>query len=203
MEVRLTKFAVAAMAVALCGYAGAQTPQLVSANAQLTQNVDTKNVTEGQVVTAKLTSNVKAAGQSELPKGTTLIGKVTQVEKASGSAPTKLTLTFDKAKLPNGQTVPVKATLLSAYPAGQNDYYVQTGLSGSLVQQQSQVVPANTQVDQTAGGPLGNVALHGDVSSDVSGVFTSTSKEINLRRGTQFQLAIAPEGGAQGAANGQ
>jgi hypothetical protein len=29
-------------------------------------------------------------------------------------------------------------------------------------------------------GTLGNLGLHEDVSSDVSGVFTSTSKDINL-----------------------
>ena len=202
MEVRLSKFAVAAMAIALCGYAAAQTPQLVSANAQLDQNVDTKNATEGQVVTAKLTRDVKNAGQVELPKGATLIGKVTQVEKANGSAPTKLTLTFDQAKLPNGQTVPVKATLLGAYRSDANEYFAETGSSGSLVPDQAKVIPADTQVDQ-APGSLGNVALHGDVASNVSGVFTSTSKDINLRRGTQFQLAIAAEAGAQGAANGQ
>ena len=201
MEVRLSKFAVAAMAIAMCGYAAAQTPQLVSANAQLNENVNAKSATEGQVVTAKLTSVVKNAGQVELPKGATLVGKVTQVEKASGSAPTKLTLTFDQAKLPNGQTVPVKATLLSAYPAGENSYYAETGFSGSLVQDQSKVIPAGTSVDQAPGGPLGNVELHGNVASDVSGVFTST-KDINLKRGTQFQLAIGTQGGAQGA-NGQ
>lgn len=200
MEVRLSKFAVAAMALALCGYAAAETPQLVSANAQLTQNLNTNSATEGQVVTAKLTANVKNAGQIELPKGTTLVGKVTQVEKASGSAPTKLTLTFDQAKLPNGQTVPVKATILGAYPANYGSYSTETGDTGATMAVQPRVIRSDEQVDQTAGA-LGNVEMHSAVQSDASAVFTSKNHDVDLRRGTRFQLAIG-EAGAQ-AASGQ
>lgn len=207
MKTRFLKLGVPAV-LALCGMAVAQSSQanlqLVSANAQLTQNVDSKNVTEGQTITAKLTSNVKNAGAVELPKGTTLIGKVVHVQKFSGNTPTELSIVFDQAKLRDGKTVGIKATLLSAAPADDGDYFVQTGDNGSMLPDQPHVIPADQKIDQTP-GLLGNVSLHSDAASDTSGVFTSNGRNIDLKRGTQLQLAIGQEGSqAQGGeANGQ
>jgi hypothetical protein len=87
MKLRLSKFAAAAAAIALCGYAAAQSPQLLSANAQLSQDVNTKNVTDGQAVNAKPTADVMNSGKVELAKGTTLVGKVTQIRKAMAARP--------------------------------------------------------------------------------------------------------------------
>jgi hypothetical protein len=188
--------------LAMCSVAAsAQTLHLVSANAQLVQNVDTRSAKPGQAVTAKLTSAVKGAGSTELPKGTLLIGKVEEVQAAAGKEPTKLSLVFDQAKLSDGHTVAIKTTLLSAYPGDTNEYFAETGSTGSLGNQLGVIAPDQT-IDQEPGF-LGNVALHSAVKEDASGVFTSTDKSIDLRRGTAFQLAIAPEGATTAAANGQ
>jgi hypothetical protein len=46
--------------------------------------------------------------------------------------------------------------------------------------------------------------MRSDAASDASGVFTSDGRDIDLRRGTQLQLAIRQEGSqAQSVANGQ
>lgn len=189
----------AAMVAMACSYAGAQaTPenmQLVSANALLVQTVDSKNATQGEAVKAKLTSNVKAAGQTELPKGTMLLGKVEQVEPSTNKGPSKLTIVFDQAKLSNGRTVPVKATLLGAYPANYDSYYADTSNNGTITAVQPKVIRDDARVDQTAGG-LGQVEMHSAVQSHASGVFTNKEGDINLKRGTRLQLAIAPAGGA-------
>jgi hypothetical protein len=207
MEARFFRFGIPAAVLALCGIAAAQSSQpklqLVSANAQLTQNVDSKNVSEGQTVTAKLTSDVRDAGAVELPKGTTLIGKVEHVQKASGNTPTELSIVFDQAKLRDGKTVEIKATLLSAYSADEGQYFVQTGDNGSMAPQQPHIIAADATTDQEP-GLLGGVSLHSQVASDASGVFTSNGHNIDLKRGTQLQFAIAPTGSqAQGVVSGQ
>ena len=109
MDIRFIKpssLGIVALLIAACGYAAAQDSspkvQLVSANAQLTESLNTKTAKPGQPVTAKLTSAAKASRITELPKGTMLIGKVDQVQAASGSEPTKLSLVFDQAKLKDG-----------------------------------------------------------------------------------------------------
>lgn len=196
MKNRIFKIGIPAMAIALCGFAAAQSPQLVSASARLNVNVDSAKVTPGETVNAKLTSNVKSAGEMELAKGATLIGKVEQVQKPAGDRPAELGIVFDQAKLRDGQTIPIKATLLSAYPADDDFYYAEGALAGPVVPEQPHAIAADATFDQTP-GLLGRVELRSDAESDVSGVFTSKSRNIDLSRGTEFGIAIAPEGASQ------
>ena len=88
--------------------------------------------------------------------------------------------------------------MLSAYPAGLGQYYSETG---SLVGSQPHLIAADQQTDQVP-GLLGHVALHSNAAGDNSGEFTSTDNNIDLKRGTQFQIAIAPEGSESKQTNG-
>lgn len=203
-----------AMLAAMCGYAAAQTTmntspatqqstqnttamqstrnlQLVSANAQLMKSVNSKDASQGQMVKAKLTSSVKAANGMKLDKGTMLIGKVEQVQKSNNDGPGKLSLVFDQAKLKDGKTVPVKATLLGAYPTAN---WVDPSASGSLMPLQPHNIPSDQQIDQQP-GTLRHVAMHSSVQSNASGVFTNKDGNVDLRRGTRLQVAIAPNEG--------
>lgn len=195
--VRLSSLGTAAIVAVMGGLAGAQdaqqNSQLVGANARLINTVDTRKVSPGQSITAKLTSNVKEAGAVELPKGTLLIGRVDQVQASTNGSPATLSVVFDQAKLSDGRTVPVKATLLGAYPEDAGDYFVETGNGGTLEAGLPVSVPADQKIDQEP-GTLGNVEMRSAVQSNASGVFTSKDRNIDLKRGTQFQIAIAPEG---------
>lgn len=183
------------MVAAVGAYAGAQdaTPnmQLVGANARLVNTVDTRKVSPGQSITAKLTSDVKEAGTTELPKGTLLVGRVDQVQASTNGSQATLSVVFDQAKLSDGRTVPVKATLLGAYPADAGDYFAETGNGGTLIGGLPASVPADQKIDQEP-GMLGNVEMKSAVQSNASGVFTSKDHNIDLKSGTQLQVAIAP-----------
>lgn len=198
---RSTSLGIAAMAVAVCGYAATQSSpeniQLISANASLVGSLDSKNAMQGQVVTAKLNSNVKAADTTEFPKGTVLLGKVEQVQMSTDKGPAKLSIVFDQARLSNGHTVPIKATLLAAYPADAGDDYDDPADDGSPVGIQPHFIPADQQIDQEPGA-LSHVEMHSAVKSDTSGVFTSKDRNINLKIGTEFQIGIAPENSSMG-----
>jgi len=165
--------------------------QLVSASARLTHGVDTKNAAEGQVVTAKLTSNVKDATAMELPKGTMLIGKIEHVKMSTNNGPARLSLVFTEARLRDGHTVPIKATLLGAYPSSDGGYSAYAAVGGPLIGTQPHYIPYDQKIDQEP-GTLSHVAMHSAVQSHASGVFTSKDRNINLRSGTEFQIAIAP-----------
>jgi len=198
MKFQLLRLSSAAMFVAMCGYAVAQDApqnlQLVGANARLVQTVDTKNASQGQAITAKITSNVNVGG-TEFPKGTLLVGKVEQVRPSTNDGPAYLSIVFDQAKLADGKTIPVKATLLGAYPSQDGNYYTDTGSEGALVAGLPTSIPADQKVDQEPGA-LGNVEMRSAVQSDASAVFTSTKRNINLKNGTELQVAIGPEGAA-------
>jgi hypothetical protein len=194
---------VAAALISLPMYASAQAqPQqlnLVSANAELTSGLNSKSAQNGQSVTAKLTSNVKTDGQMELPRGTMLVGKVEQVQNASSNEnQSTISIVFNEARLSNGREVPIKATLLGAYPP------VVTGVAestSSFMIQQPNHIPSDQKIQQDA-GTLSHVMLQSAVQSDVSGVFLSKKHDINLHRGTRLQLAIAPETNSTSTASG-
>lgn len=165
--------------------------RLVSANAQLITLVNTKDARRGERVTAKLTSNVKAADSMDLPKGTVLIGKVEHVQMSRDRGPSKLSILFDQAKLRSGQVIPIKATLLGAYPSSSWDSFNYTGVGGPYTGVHPHYIPDDQSVDQES-GTLSHIAMHSAVQSPVSGVFTSKNRNFKLNQGTELQFAIAP-----------
>lgn len=197
------------MLIATCGYAAAQSTQpmqaessqatqqaasnlqLVSAEAQLTHQLNSKDATQGETVKAKLTSDVKTAEGMKLDKGTMLIGKVEQVQRSTGSSPSRMSIVFDQAQLKDGKTIPVKATLLGAYPSSAGSYFADTGTNGSLMAVQPHRVSSQVKVDQMP-GTLSHVGMHSAVQSNVSGTFVSKDRDIDLRKGTRLQVAISP-----------
>jgi hypothetical protein len=193
--------AAALMSLYICASMQGQSQQLnlVSASAELMHGLNSKSTSPGQPVMARLTSDVKTNGQTELAKGTMLIGKVQQVQNANSNGSTsKLSLVFNEARLSDGRQVPIKATLLAAYPP---DEIGATESATSYMIDQPRHISSdeNTQQDP---GTLGNIALTSSVQSDVSGVFLSKSRNINLREGTRLQLAIAPETSSTSAGSG-
>lgn len=199
------------MLFAMCGYAGAQvsaqnaqpetsqntqqtTPenvQLVSAQAQLSHALSTENAAQGQVVTAKLTSSVKTAEGMKMDKGTMLIGKVEKVERSNNNGPARLSIVFDQARLKDGKTIPVKATLLGAYPSNAGSYYAETGVSGNMIPNQPHMISSQEKIDQMP-GTLSHVGMHSAVQSNVSATFIAKDRNVELKKGTRLQVAIAP-----------
>jgi hypothetical protein len=194
---------IAAALIALPTYASMQAQSqnlnLVSADAELTHSLNAKSMQQGQSVTARLTSNVKSQGQTELPKGTLLLGQVTQVQSGNANGEqSQIGIVFNQAKLSNGQSVPIKVTLLGAYPP------IVTGVAEStssyMIVQPHQI--SNDEKVQQDPGTLGSVMLQSAVQSNVSGVFLSKKHNINLNQGTRLQLAIAPEPNSMSTASG-
>ena len=165
----------------------------------MTQALNSKSTRQGQSVTAKLTSNVKTDGQTELPKGTLLMGKVADVQNANSNGNnTEISIVFNEAKLSNGREVPIKATLLAAYPP--EEIGVTDGASAYMIVQPHRI-PSDQKIQQDP-GTLSNVMMQSSVQSNVSGVFLSKKHDINLHQGTRLQLAIAPETNSMSTASG-
>jgi len=87
--------------------------QLVSAHAQLDNTLDAKKAKQGEAVTAKLEENVQIPDAQALPKNTVLEGHVDQVQASDHKSDSMVVVTFDKAKLKDGQELPIKATILA------------------------------------------------------------------------------------------
>jgi len=81
-------------------------------NATLSSPMDSKKSKPGDAVTARTAESVKAEGKSVLPKGTKVVGHVTQASaRAKGDTESALAISFDRAILKNGEEVPLNVAI--------------------------------------------------------------------------------------------
>jgi hypothetical protein len=81
-------------------------------NAALSQPVDAKKNKPGDPVAARTTEATKSEGKVIIPKGTKLVGHVTEAKaRTKGESESALGIVFDKAILKNGQEVPLNVTI--------------------------------------------------------------------------------------------
>jgi hypothetical protein len=161
-------------------------------HALLVSGVDANKDHSGQAVEAKLQGKVSLSNGTELPKGTLLLGKVT-ADDMQEQGTSKLALRFDQARLKDGSTVPVRATIVGFYGPGNGD--VEDPDSNN------EEIPIDwtsktQQMDQM--NALPGIDLHSRVTSQNSGVFVTSKKDdVKLRLGSEIQFAIAPGNSGQ------
>ena len=213
-NVRLRKLSIGlAMASFLCaGTAFAQTTdasqssnpsdqafQLVGVNARLDQALDTKSAKQGETVTAKLDGTVKTASGVKLERGTVLTGTVTSVQPAANGGASSLAVAFTTAQTKDGKQIPVKVTVIGAFPSSEGDL----ALDGAdSIPPAPQHVNSQEGVDQES-GLLHNIALHSSAQAQNSGTFTRKEGNLKLNAGTYLQIGIAPLNGNTTASRGE
>lgn len=75
-------------------------------NAELSASIDSKKAKAGDSVMAQVIEAVKEDGKTLIPKGTKIVGHVTQASaRSKGDAESSLAIRFDKAVLKNGQEI--------------------------------------------------------------------------------------------------
>jgi hypothetical protein len=81
-------------------------------NAELSAPIDSKKAKPGDPVAAHTTEPTKSNGKTVIPKGSKLVGHVTQASaRAKGDSESALGIVFDKAILKNGQGVPLNVAI--------------------------------------------------------------------------------------------
>jgi hypothetical protein len=84
---------------------------------ELTSRLDSKNAAVGQEVTARTKQTAKLADGTTLPKGTKLVGHVTQVQAyTKDHAYAALAMSFDRAELKDGQSVALRSVIRTLAP---------------------------------------------------------------------------------------
>lgn len=162
--------------------------RMVPARAALLRSLDAANEQSGSAIQVKLVQKVTLADGTVLPNDTILAGEVT-VDDLQQQGMSKLALRFNKALLKNGNTVPIKATIVGFYGPGTVTYHAYGVEAGD--QAPNSWTDGTLQVDQI--GVVNDVDLHSKISSANSGVFVSTKKhDFKLDNGSEIQFAIGP-----------
>jgi hypothetical protein len=172
-------------------------------NAALSRPVDAKKNKPGDPVMARTTQATQSDGQVVIPKGTQLVGHVSQAQARSKSqSESALGIVFDKAILKNGQQVPLNVTIqalatastMASSSAGADDLGLSGGAAGGSMAsgRRSGGASALGGVSSTAGGAVGSVASPAaNVGSAANGAVGSTANAAGAARGTVGGLNAA------------
>jgi len=148
-------------------------------NAALSSPIDSKKCKPGDPVNAHSTEAVKSEGKTVIPKGSKLVGHVTQASaRGKGESESSLGIVFDKAILKNGQEIPLNAGIQaiasaqSSASAAGSDMDTMGGMGASAAGSgMAGGRGALGGVTSTAGGAAGTVT---NTAANVGGVAGGT-----------------------------
>ena len=168
-------------------------------NATLSSPVDSKKSKPGDVITARTVESVKSEGKTILPKGTKLVGHVTQASaRAKGDTESALAISFDRAILKNGQEVPLNvaiqamASAQTAASAAGSDLDAAGGAGAYASGSGSSGRGAMGGLVSTAGGATGSV------TNTVAGTGNLADRTVS----TAARTTVGTSGAASGAVGG-
>ena len=105
--------------------------------AELAKSVDAKKAKQGDEVVAKTTEDVKSNGQVVIPKGSKIVGHVTEAKaREKGESESMLGIAFDKAIVKGGREIPLNATIQAlaasqSNVAASNEPLIEPGAPGN------------------------------------------------------------------------
>jgi hypothetical protein len=195
MNLKFTSpIALAALSLSLTSMAQSPTAgereatQMVPAQVALKQTLDARKLSPGSTFQAVLATKTELKSGPVLPAGTLLIGQV--ADNGSQTGPSTLALRFTTALLKDGQSIPIRATIVDYQRPEDIDTESHPITPG---QQLGNSWTAQTLVvDQV--DALSHVDMHSEIASTDSGVFIAhNNKDIKLAVGSELQLAIAAQ----------
>src|SRR5712671_4482949 len=143
-------------------------------NATLSQPVDAKKNKPGDQVTAKTTEATKSEGKVVIPKGSKLVGHVTECKpRSKDEKESSLGIVFDKAILKNGEEVPLNISIRALAAA-------QTAAASSLGSDELSTGGAAGSAHSSGGGALGGLR---STAGAATGAVTSTAGNASAAAG--------------------
>jgi hypothetical protein len=144
------------------GAQAAATSQLESGSsihATLEKPVDARKNKPGDQVVAKTSEDVKSEGKVVIPRGSKIVGHVTEVKaREKGQAESAVGVVFDHAVLKDGSQIPLSLAVQAvgsgaATAQGEDDSLMSSGNTASM----SSVNGAGSSMTRTGGGLVGGV----------------------------------------------
>lgn len=188
----------AASASAQAGQNSVNVASGTTMNAALTRPVDARKNRPGDPVTAKTTDSVKSDGQVVIPKGSKLVGHVTEAKaRSKGEAESALGIVFDKAILKNGQEVPLNAGI-QALAASESAAAASVG-GDDLSMAGSGGGGAAGSGRAAGGGVLGGVT---STAGGAAGAVTNTAANVGGAASGTVNSTLNAAGSSAGAVGG-
>lgn len=163
--------------------------------AELTKPVDARKNKPGDEVVAKTTQDVKSDGKVVLPKGSRIVGKVTQAqERAKGQQESQLGIAFDHAILKDGSQIPVSFAI-QAISSSQ-------AAASTAMADDSAIMEGNAGGMASASGSGGNRGLVGGVGSTAGSVVNTAGSAAGTTLHTANGTGANVAGGLTSTSHG-
>jgi hypothetical protein len=112
--------------------ARAAATQLKPVTGELVNKLDSKSAKQGDSVVVKTSENVKFPGGAEIPKGSKLIGHVTNVQaRGEGKENSQIAIQFDRAEVKGGPDMAIESVIQSLSPAAGSGGAMDNGVPGN------------------------------------------------------------------------
>jgi hypothetical protein len=175
------------------------------AQGELVGKIDSKSARVGDQVVLKTREKMVTANGTVIPKGSRLVGHVTDVQAHSGGhADSSLSFAFDRAELKNGQSVAIQSVIRAVAPpatmvaAGSMDGDSSMGMAGGGMAGGPHSMGAVRSGGGLAGGALGSAtAVTGGA---VSTVGSTTGSALHATGDVAGQAAAGAGNAVHGAA---
>jgi len=165
-------------------------------NAALSSPVDSKKCKPGDAVNAHTTEAVKSEGKTVIPKGSKLVGHVTQASaRAKGESESALGIVFDKAILKNGQEIPLTAGIQALAAA-------QSGVSAAGSDMDTMGGMGASGAGSGIAGGRGAVGGVTSAAGGAVGTVTNTAANVGGVAGGAVNTAANAGGSVAGASKG-
>src|SRR5260370_2986350 len=162
-------------------------------NAALSQPVDAKKNKPGDPVTAKTTEATKSEGKVVIPKGSKLVGHVTECkQRGKEEKESSLGMVFDKAILRDGEEIPLNVTMRALAAA-------QTATATSAGDDLSAGGAAMGSARASGGGALGGVR---STAGAATGAVTNTAANAGGIANGAVNSTVNAAGATRGAVGG-
>ncbi len=139
-----------------------------SLEGQLQSTLDVKKARVGDEVVLRTTKSVKQDGETIVPKGTNLIGRVTEVQQKTKNGGSRLGMVFDRIEGKN-LAAPINASIVGITNSNSNANVADVVNSSSSSS-------TNSSARASSGGSGGG--LLGGVTSTVGGVVNTTTNTV-------------------------
>jgi hypothetical protein len=165
-------------------------------NAALSSPIDSKKCKPGDPVNAHSTEAVKSEGRTVIPKGTKLVGHVTQASaRAKGESESSLGIVFDKAILKSGEEIPLNVTIQALASA-------QGNASGAVADMDAMGGMGTSAAGSGMAGGRGALGGVTSAAGGATGTVTNTAANVGGVAGGTVNSAASAGGAISGASKG-
>ena len=167
--------------------------QLKPVAGELVDKLDSKSAKQGDSVVVKTEENLQISEGTEIPRGSKLIGHVTNVQaRGEGHENSQIAIQFDRAEIKGGQSLPIESVIQSVAPAAGSEGM--SGVSNPPGSYGSSAASSNVPTGPmgSTAGAMGSATGAGSSANGAMNPNTMSDRTGNDRAGMASNSTIQP-----------